>query len=277
MQMCVVPAAWWLLHGTILVTMSEAALVRDQQKLLRQMPWSPKEKEPTESAVKAPKEPNKSAGSEEYASGEIGPHPLGIRSWVLPVVSSVDAFVVGVALGLGGRSLNFWEVVLIALVNGLCTILAGLAGKTSDGTWLAAILAIGVGTFFLCFGSLEIFSWFQKQESYLFQMARSWWLLAIPLSIDNCLSGALGGKGEVDVFVLGLATVFLGFIFLWFGLWLGKFLGNHGFPLDGRLLVGFVFIIVGLLEVVPHLHLIVTRGRAHDLANALLQRSPFQV
>lgn len=237
------------------------------------MPWSPQE-------PKTSTKPNQSKDSAvsrtHSSSANPDPHPLGVKSFLLPVVSSIDNVVVGMALGLGGRSLDFWATFLIAIVNSLCTMLAGFVGSTSSGTWLAAIIAIAVGVFFLCFGSLEIWSWFIKQESYLYQMAASWWLLAIPLSIDNCLSGTVGGTGEVDVFMLGLATLLIAFLFLWFGLWLGKFFGSNGFPLDGRLLVGFAFIFLGFLQVIPHFYLVLTLGRGHEMTNALLQQSSFR-
>mmetsp|Transcript_56083 Transcript_56083/g.88892 ORF Transcript_56083/g.88892 Transcript_56083/m.88892 type:complete len:233 (-) Transcript_56083:33-731(-) len=178
----------------------------------------------------------------------------GLGVFLLPIIASMDNFVLGVALGVGGQSLPPSVVLIVAIMNAVGMMLSGMVGKIA-GSWAPVAASILAGGFFIVVGGFEIRSWMLEEESptdMLFNLAatRNAWILGLPMTLNNLASGLAGGLVGMNIWLLGLLTFLASSVLMCLGYALGSCTGK-ALPTDPRLPVGVVFLCLGLVQIAP--------------------------
>jgi len=178
----------------------------------------------------------------------------GFVSLVLPLISAADNFVVGAALGVGGKELPFLTVVIVAVANAAGMFLSSYVGRVA-GAWAPMAAAIAAGLFCLLLGGLELQSWYSEEEGPSDKLAnmaatQNAWLLALPMTLNNLATGLAGGLLGGSIWLLSFNTFAASFLLMYIGYFLGRLTGK-ALPMDTRFAIGVVFVGLGLFQLAP--------------------------
>jgi len=178
----------------------------------------------------------------------------GFADLVLPIVSSADNFVVGVALGIGGQPLPMLTVLIVAIANACGMLLACFVGRWA-GAWAPMVASLVAGGFFVVIGGLELKSWWTKEEGpsdKLTDMAgtSNAFVLALPMTLNNLATGLAGGMMGGNIYMIAFLTFVASFSLMYLGYFVGRCTGK-ALPMDPRFAVGVVFFGLGLMQLMP--------------------------
>lgn len=191
------------------------------------------------------------------ASPSEAPTPATSAAWALvalPVVSSLDNFAVGAALGVAGHVLLPWTVVVVAIMNGVGMLLSCSFGSSLGGA-LGTVATVIAGGAFSIIGVLEMCSWHKGEDGLMDKMvklavARNAWSLGLPMTLNNLSAGVAGGLAGANIAILTLLTVAASFGLMYIGYLLGRLAGRK-LPVDPRPAGGLAFLLLGLSQLLP--------------------------
>jgi len=180
-------------------------------------------------------------------------HPW-IAYFILPIISSMDNFMVGAALGIGGQEMSLLTVLIVACANAAGMLLAGFVG-TMVAAWAPMAASLLAGIAFVAIGGMELQAWWSKEESptdklVTLAVTQNPWVLALPMSFNNLATGLAGGLLGGSIWVTAFMTFVASFCLMYLGYFIGKFAAK-AVPTDPRLAIGIVFVLCGLIQLVP--------------------------
>lgn len=172
----------------------------------------------------------------------------------LSAASSIDNFLLGLALGSGGRKLPCCTILIVASMNAIGMMLSGYLGVWMASVWAPAVVAIIAAVFFIALGLIEIATWWFEKEGSLAQacndaVAGNACVLALPMTLNNVLCGLGSGMAGTDIWILGAFTFVASIALCWIGHLLGMCFEKSS-HYDPRLLSGILFILLGLYQIV---------------------------
>lgn len=197
----------------------------------------------------------RSAPAGDALRADEGTDVMGEPNWkiqvLLPIVSSLDNFAVGAALGVSGQLLPLSTQLIIAACNA-----GGMAASDFAGHALGAALPLIAGwvsgMFFIGIGMVELRSWWREDAGVFDQLAEmsqgsSALALALPMTLNNLIGGMAGGMAGASATTLLVGTFVASLGLMYLGLLLGSGLAKGSLG-AGPFIAGVAFLFLGLSE-----------------------------
>lgn len=172
---------------------------------------------------------------------------------ILPIVSSLDNFAVGAAIGISDHPLPLSTNLIVSLAN-----TAGMMLSDSFGQWVGSklgnMISYLAASLFILLGLLELWESCTEQNSMLQRVTtvamENPWVLAIPLTLNNLAGGLAGGLAGASVWIIGINTFLASFLLMLVGHYLGHKLGSKLEQVNPQLLSAIAFLCLGVEELI---------------------------
>ena len=186
---------------------------------------------------------------------------------VLSVTSSLDNFLVGASLGLGGFArLSLSLNGIISFCNALGALSSTFVGRLFGAKAPAAAGCVG-GAIFLWLGVGEAVAAASGGDSELSRAAAEGraWVVAIPMTLNNLAGGVAGGLSGYSALAMGSAAFAASFSMMQLGFAAGRFGGEVDW-LDPHALAAAAFAVLAVSQLKEALDECRNRGGAAEAA-----------